>query len=776
MEKNTVNSAEKQLQEARWQRDALRLRLAFEAGHITSVEWDIKRDEVRRFISATSALPLTPEDKPITFHDVCQNIYHEDRDSFIANVQAALKHPQGHYRNEFRVLDPETGEPLWLSATGCVEFDSDGLPAYLIGFSRDITAQKKAELELRESQSRYAGIIESAMDAIISVDGYQHIELFNAAAEKMFGYPTSEMLGKPIECLLPERFRQGHRDYIEHFTHAGVANRKMGDLGMVVGLRANGEEFPVEASISKIGNNGDKAFTAILRDVSERKRTECKLVENEALLRLFIEYAPASIAMFDRNMCYLAVSNRWKEDFRLPLEQPLVGHSHYEVFPEIPERWREIHQRGLKGERLLADEDFFVREDGSTQWIKWEIIPWELSDGRIGGILVATEEITERMLAKMALREANLRKDEFLAMLAHELRNPLAPISNAVQILNRTQAANPVVVKTSEMIGRQVKHLVHLVDDLLDVSRVSRGKIKLQKAPVDLVEIIHQAIETTQPLIELRNHQLRVSLPKKPVRVDGDAIRLTQVVSNLLNNAAKYTDEDGIISLSLDKQTVTEPETGYNAIIRVKDNGRGMEPAALKNLFDIFYQVDRNLDRSEGGLGIGLYLVRSLLAMHGGQVTASSEGRGRGSEFVIRLPCLPETPLDNRTDNNDTGKTIRGRRILLVEDNADVADSMISLLELLGHEVVCAANGRDAITTALHEQPEVILLDIGLPLVNGYDACRAIRHAGLTSTMIVALTGYGLEEERQKVEDAGFNCYMAKPVDIDVLESLLDQR
>lgn len=880
--------------EARLRRNELRLRLALESAYMISFEWDIRRNEIHRSVSSSSVLPQTPEGRPDTFEDVCQAVHPDDRERFIANVNAALARQDGLYENEFRILQPD-GSTVWLHESGRVEFDEAGKPAHLIGLAQDITRQKQTECALQESQRRYAGIVESAMDAIITIDASQRIVFFNAAAEKMFGCTAADVIGDSVDRFIPERFQHGHREHIAMFGRTGTANRKMGNLGIVVGRRTNGEEFPVEASISQASINGEKSFTAILRDISERKRTEDRLKESEALLRLFIEHAPASIAMFDQAMCYLAVSNRWKQDFRLPLDKPLLGRSHYEVFPDIPERWKAVHRRGLNGETLRKDEDSFIRQDGSTQWVKWEIIPWKRSNGQVGGILVATEEITEwmrskealresredlqraqavgqigswrldvrnnvltwsdenyrifgvregtaltyesflnaihpddreyvdrqwqagmhgepydiehrivahgevkwvrekaylelddngvllggfgitqditkRKLAELALLEANHRKDEFLAMLAHELRNPLAPISNAVQILRITQQGNPAVEQTTNMVGRQVRHLVRLVDDLLDVSRVTRGKIKLQKERVNLAEIIRQAIETSRPLIDARNHQLKVCLPQAEICVDGDATRLAQIISNLLNNAAKYTDAGGYISLMLEQRSGS---IGGKALIRVKDNGRGMEPAALENLFDMFYQVDRNIDRAEGGLGIGLYLVKTLAAMHGGHVEAFSEGRGKGSEFVIHLPCLRPEQSGEGLAADAEAKPVCGKRILLVDDNPDVADSMAMLLKLFGHEIIIAYDGREAVSIALREQPDVVLLDIGLPYLNGYEACRAMRKAGLTRAMIVALTGYGQEEDRKKAQEAGFNQHLAKPVDVDVLEELL---
>ena len=322
-------------------------------------------------------------------------------------------------------------------------------------------------------------------------------------------------------------------------------------------------------------------------------------------------------------------------------------------------------------------------------------------------------------------------------------------------------------MRANDMIGRQVQQLIRLVDDLLDVSRVSRGKITLQKEPVDMVAVVRQAIETSQPFISARQHQLRVKLPSQAIRVEGDATRLIQVVSNMLNNAAKYTDEGGTLA-------VTAEQVGCDVAIRVRDNGRGIDPAALPSLFDLFYQVDRNLDRSDGGLGIGLSLVKSLVEMHGGYVEVHSAGLGKGSEFIIHLPCLPEeVSTQPEKASGIAAKPARGQRILLVDDNLDVADSMVMLLTILGHDVLVSHDGRQAVEMALRERPAVVLLDIGLPGMDGYQACRAMRNGGLTDTLIVALTGYGQEDDRRKAADAGFDKHMPKPVDTQVLEDLL---
>jgi PAS domain S-box-containing protein len=318
------------------------------------------------------------------------------------------------------------------------------------------------------------------------------------------------------------------------------------------------------------------------------------------------------------------------------------------------------------------------------------------------------------------LREADRRKDEFLAMLAHELRNPLAPIRNAVFLLKRVATDEPRIAWCRDIIERQADQLTRLVDDLLDVSRITRGKIELKPEPLDVADIVQRAVEICRPLVDARRHELEVVPAGESLRVEGDLARLAQVLSNLLNNAAKYTDEGGHIRL------VAERDDGH-VLIRVRDNGRGIEPAALPNLFDLFYQVDRTLDRSEGGLGIGLSLVKRLVDMHGGEVWAYSAGRGMGTEFVIRLPHLQDPPDHAQAAPDAAAVVDDACRILVVDDNVDAAESLAMLLEFDGHSVALVHEGREAVELALAERPDVVLLDIGLPGLNGYEACRRMR-------------------------------------------------
>jgi len=379
-------------------------------------------------------------------------------------------------------------------------------------------------------------------------------------------------------------------------------------------------------------------------------------------------------------------------------------------------------------------------------------------------------EVSERTRAEQALQEADRNKNEFLAMLAHELRNPLAPILNALQLLRMKPSASQSQW-AQEVIQRQLAALTRLVDDLLDVSRITRGKITLTRQPLTVATLITRAVETVEPLITERKHQLMLRIPPEVLRVDGDPTRLTQALGNVLGNAAKYTDRGGCIDLICARK-------GTEVEIRVRDNGIGIPAELQPRIFDLFTQLDRRSDDSFGGLGIGLALVRRLVEMHGGSITASSNGEGTGSEFVIRLPLLAEGALcvEDQTEAQPCETSSVPRRILLADDNADALESLATVLRLRGHEVFSAPNGAIALETAARHLPEVALLDIGMPLIDGYEVARRIRAQewgkGVT---LVAVTGWGQESDRVRSQEAGFDTHLVKPLDLDKLTALLAQ-
>lgn len=387
------------------------------------------------------------------------------------------------------------------------------------------------------------------------------------------------------------------------------------------------------------------------------------------------------------------------------------------------------------------------------------------------------QEIAERTRLEEELRhrasqlaEADRRKDEFLAMLAHELRNPLAPIRNATDILLLKGSDQSVLRRARELIGRQVMHMTRLLDDLLDVSRITGGKIRIAKEPVAVADVVAQAVETVRPLIDKKQHHLSISLPSEPVRLEADSTRLVQVVANLLNNAAKYTEPGGNIWL-------TGELVNDEVVLRVRDTGVGIGREMLPRVFDLFAQSDRTLDRSQGGLGIGLTLVHKLVEMHGGSVFAHSDGPGRGSEFTVRLPALPAATPAVESPPSEFASASSPARVLVVDDSVDVAEAIGMLLSLLGHEVHMAHSGKDAIEAARKLRPDVVLLDIGLPGMDGYAVARCLRERPeVNGLRLIAVSGYGQEEDLARSKAAGFDHHLVKPVSAEALQAAIAER
>jgi signal transduction histidine kinase len=379
------------------------------------------------------------------------------------------------------------------------------------------------------------------------------------------------------------------------------------------------------------------------------------------------------------------------------------------------------------------------------------------------------EEDLRQVAAKLS--EADRRKNEFLATLAHELRNPLAPIRNGLQLMHLADDDPQIIKESLPLLERQVKHMVRLIDDLMDVSRITLGKLELRKERVELASVIRNAVETSRPLIEESGHELAVTHSSMPLDVDGDITRLAQVFSNLLNNAAKHTEQGGEIALIVERH-------GNEAVVSVRDNGVGIPTEMLAHVFDPFTQVDRSLERSQGGLGIGLTLVKRLVEMHGGSIEARSGSHRMGSEFVVRLPIMLVMASETALGDSRTSPAMQsaGRRILVVDDNRDSARTLARLLEIIGHEARMAHDGGEAVATAEAYHPEVILLDIGLPVMNGYEVAKTIRrHSWGTDIVIVALTGWGQAEDRKRSKEVGIDRHLVKPVEPQALIDLLSR-
>ena len=502
--------------------------------------------------------------------------------------------------------------------------------------------------------------------------------------------------------------------------------------------------------------------------LAERYRDE----ENQRLMTLF-EQAPGIIAVLRGPNHVFELTNQ--SYLQLIGRRELIGKPAREALPEVANQgfFELLDQVYNSGEtfvghavplRVLREPDAPLEE----RFIDFVYQPIRGPKGDVEGIFVEGSDVTVRKRVEDELRAANRQKDQFLAMLAHELRNPLAPITTAAQLLQRGSLDPQRARHASDIIVRQAEHMTSLVNDLLDVSRVTRGLATIEKEELDVAAIVHGAVEQVRPLLDARRHELQLAMSDLPLHVCGDRTRLVQVVSNILNNAAKYTPPGGEIVLR-----VRADADSNEAVVAVCDNGQGIDPQVLPYIFDLFTQAERTPDRSQGGLGIGLALVKSLVALHGGRVAAASPGLSKGSEFSIRLPLLRDAAppgAQGRHAQAETGPV----RVLVVDDNADAAQMLATLLEAHGHTVSVEYDGSGGYARALRERPEVMLLDIGLPDIDGHELARRLRASNETaSATLVALTGYGQSEDRDRAYQAGFDRHLVKPADLSELLRIL---
>jgi PAS domain S-box-containing protein len=526
----------------------------------------------------------------------------------------------------------------------------------------------------------------------------------------------------------------------------------MSDLDRLKGYQCGAVDYVSVPVVPEILRAKVSVFAELYRKTQQLEALNQELEQRVAIL----QSTSAVVYVIDAQGRFGHVNRRFEEVFGLALEA-VRGKTAYDLFPRDLAETFEVNNRMVLSENRSIEFEEAVMSTGGLRHYTSIKAPIRDAMGVPRGIVAVSTDITERKHLEEALRDADRRKDEFLAVLAHELRNPLAPIRNVLQILRLRAPEDPELLWARDVIGRQVDQLTRLVDDLLDVSRISRGKIKLQIAPVDLGTVLAGAVETSRPLIDARLHRLALQLPERPVWVQGDLVRLTQVVANLLNNAAKYQEVGGYVEATLVRE-------GGEAVIRVKDQGIGIDPDLLPAVFDMFAQVERPTGAAQDGLGIGLSLARSLVEMHGGTIHAVS-GAG-GSEFVVRIPCMPaEPPLKRPAPDPAPSEPTPRFQVLVVDDNADAAESLATLLRHAGHEVSVAHDGPTALSIASRDRPRVVLLDIGLPGMDGYEVCRELRRTGHENALIVALTGYGQEEDRQRSRRAGFDGHLVKPGD-----------
>jgi PAS domain S-box-containing protein len=634
----------------------------------------------------------------------------------------------------------------------------------------DISDRKRAENALRESEQRFAKFMQHlpGLAWIKDLDG--RYVFANEAASRTFGRYRKDIFGMTDEEIFPasvaRSFHENDRRALASESGCETIETLEHDDGVHHSLV---KKFVIPDSQGRPSLIGGMAI-----DLTERVEVETalreaneRLRESEARFREMADNAPILIWVNDLDGCefvnreYLRFLGASAEDVH---GMNWAGFVH----PEDAPGYLESYRAALARKQPFAAEFRFRRADGEWRWMRSSGVPRFTSDGTMIGFMGCSADFTELKTSEEALREIDRRKNDFLAMLAHELRNPLAPIRNSLAIL-RVAGGSRAEDEIHEMMERQVDQMVRLVDDLLEIARITRGKIELRRERVDLAAVLRAAIETSQPLIAGARHAFEVSLADEPLVVDADATRLAQVFSNLLNNAAKYTEPGGHIRLEARRE-------GGEAVVSVADDGIGIASEMLPEVFEIFTQIDRTASRAQGGLGIGLALVKRLVELHRGRVEARSAGPGTGSEFVVRLPLegAGSVAAERAGEAEGTHGPLLPRRVLVVDDNRDAADSLGILLRFYGADVQVVHDGRAALEAFASFQPGIVLLDLGMPGMDGYEVGRWIREQpGADAVRLIALTGWGQPEDRRRSRAAGFDHHLVKPVRPEALKALL---
>lgn len=623
----------------------------------------------------------------------------------------------------------------------------------------DITDRKQGE----QAQALLAAIVASSDDAIISKSLEGVITSWNAGAERIFGYTPEEAVGQSITMLIPPERLSEEEQIIKQ-----LCQRQRIDHFETVRVAKDGRLLDISLTVSPVCDRTGRVTGAskVARDITERKRTEVALAELREQLQLVTDTMAVAVVRCTADLCYKWVNPGYAALVQRPPEEvagrSIIGVIGQEAYDAI----RPHIERVLTGKRVEFEAQLAYQGSG-PRWIRAAYVPTYSGgtspDGWVGVII----DIDQQKQFENDLREADRRKDEFLAVLAHELRNPLAPICSGLEVMRLAGDDRALVEEVRGTMERQTRQMVRLIDDLLDVSRITRGAVELKRCRVELATIVQSAVETARPMIEDFHHRLTISLPKEPVVLHADPTRIAQVLSNLLNNAAKYMKRGGSIELAAQRQ-------GQMVSVSIKDGGIGIPAAMLDRIFDMFTQVDRSLEQSQSGLGIGLTLVKRLVEMHGGSVEAHSAGEGQGSEFIVRLPVVVGSLRDGDGGNGHQFSTTGKRRVLVVDDNEQAGKVLGMLLKALGNEVRTAYDGLAAFEMAAEFRPDVILMDIGMPKLNGFETARRIREQPWgTKVVLAALTGWGRDEDRRRSKEAGFDYHFVKPVEPATLQKLL---
>jgi PAS domain S-box-containing protein len=634
----------------------------------------------------------------------------------------------------------------------------------LIGFAkvtRDLTERRKAEEQLRLNEMRFRTLVQGVRDyAIFMLNPDGTVATWNEGAQRIKGYTAADIIGSHFSRFYPRDAIE--RRFPDYELATATTEGRFEDEGWRV--RKDGSLFWANVVITAVRDDAGRliGFSKITRDLTERRRHENILRASEERFRLLIEgVVDYAIIIMDQEG-YITSWNNGAAHLSGYSPGEIVGRHFSRLYPheEIQSNkpWQDLIEAGKRGRTV--SEGWRVRRDGTRYWAHNVIAALRETDDATRSYYMVTQDLTQRRHAE-SLAEAAHRTNEFIAMLAHELRNPLAPIRNAVALMGRKGLGDPVLESMRQTIDRQSVQLTRIVDELLDVNRVARGRFSVERVPIDLHDVLVRAIETSRPLMDRHGHVFNMDVPKEPIPVKGDAMRLVQVFVNLLNNAAKYTPPRGQIHLGA--------KLGDGEIIvHVSDNGRGIPPDSLERVFELFMQISPEARGEQGGLGVGLALVRRIVELHGGRVVAHSDGVGKGSTFTVFIPL--EAQGVERPRKVAAPASARQVRVLVVDDNRDAADSLKVLLESANQEVRAAYDGPAALDLMREFQPELVLLDIGMPNMDGYEAARRMRELKLeTRPTLVALTGWGQASDKQRASAAGFDQHFTKPVNPDEL-------
>lgn len=644
----------------------------------------------------------------------------------------------------------------------------------LIAANRDLESRvqtRTADLQranelLHQEREWFRATLLSIGDGVVATDSRGNVSFLNAVAQDLTGWTESESKGKPLQTIF-NIVHEKTRQPVENPALAALQHGKIVTLANhTILIAKNGRECPINDSAAPIRDTAGNLSGAVLvfRDESERREREAKLKLNTERLDLIVNSSEVGLWYCDLPFANLEWNAKCKEHFWWPAnEQVTIDKFYARLHPEDRERTRASIEAALSNVSSYDIEYRTVSDEDRIRWVRAIGRGFYDQSGkpvRFDGITI---DATERKQNEESLRQAHLYKDRFLATLAHELRNPLAPLRTGLKILRLAPEKNELTHRTEEIMDRQLAALVRLVDDLLDVSRISKGKMLLRKESVNLATVLQNAIEASRPVLDEHRHNLEVDLPASPLLLNADGVRLAQIFQNILNNAAKYSDDNGQIR-------VRAFQKDNRAVVSIKDSGCGIAREDMPKIFDMFTQLSSSLEKINGGLGIGLSLAKSLVEMHDGTITVNSEGPGTGCEFTVSLPLATELPENPPAEASVLEVASNPLRILVVDDNIDAADSLVTLLELSGHRCRMVHDAKSALEAFADFRPQLILSDIGLPEINGYDLARRIRRLeGGAEIRLIAVSGWGQPDDIKRAEEAGFDQHLTKPVDPDVL-------